>query len=148
MLRREMMFMLGGAAAWPQAAHAQQKAMPVIGWLGSASPNTAAPSIAAFRQGLREAGYVEEQNLTIEYRWAENHYDRLPALAADLVGRKVDAIVTAGAPGVAAAKGATSTIPIVFFGGGDLVAAGLVASLARPGGNLTGFSIFGSELNP
>jgi putative ABC transport system substrate-binding protein len=146
--RRELFLLLGGALTAPRAGRAQQKAMPVIGWLGNASSGLAAPSSAAFRQGLSETGYVEGQNVAIEYRWAENHYDRLPALAADLVGREVDVIVASGAVGIAAAKGATSTIPIVLFGGGDLVAAGLVASLARPGGNLTGFSIFGSELNP
>jgi putative ABC transport system substrate-binding protein len=104
--------------------------------------------VAALRQGLSENGFVEGQNLAIDYRWAEGRYDRLPALAADLVARKVDVIVASAGTGIAAAKGATSTIPIVFFGGGDLVAAGLVASLGRPGGNLTGISIFGRELNP
>jgi putative ABC transport system substrate-binding protein len=122
--------------------------VPVIGYLGNTSAGTAAPFVAALRQGLRETGYVEGQNVTIEYRWAEGRYDRLPALAADLVARKVDVIVASAGTGIAAAKGATSTIPIVFFGGGDLVAAGLVASLARPGGNLTGVSSMNVELMP
>ena len=149
MRRREFITLLGGVAvAWPCTVRAQQKAMPVIGFLSSLSAGPFAPLVAAFHQGLNETGYVEGQNLAIEYRSAEGRYDRLPALAADLVGRNVDVIVTSGATGIAAAKGATSTIPIVFLGGGDPVAAGLVASLARPGGNLTGFSIFGFELNP
>jgi putative ABC transport system substrate-binding protein len=126
---------------------AQQKAMPVIGYLSSADPST--HYAAAFRQGLSETGYVEGQNVAIEYRWAENHDDRLPALAADLVGRKVDLIVASGSLLCAlAAKSATSTIPIVFPAISDPVAAGLVASLARPGGNLTGFSPFQFELMP
>jgi putative ABC transport system substrate-binding protein len=104
--------------------------------------------LAAFDHGLKETGYVEGQNVSIEYRWAEGHYDRLPALAADLVSRKVDVIVSGNSNGIAAAKGATSTIPIVFFGGGDLVVAGLIDSLARPGGNLTGISIMGPEMGP
>jgi putative ABC transport system substrate-binding protein len=143
--RRELMLLLGGMMTAAHALRAQQKAMPVIGFLGSTSLG---PSDAAFRQGLSETGYEEEQNVAIEYRWAEGRYDRLPALAADLVGRKVDVIVTYGTPGIQAAKSATSTIPIVFFGGGDLVANGFVASLARPGGNLTGISIMGVELDP
>jgi putative tryptophan/tyrosine transport system substrate-binding protein len=146
--RRELLILCAGAAiAWPLAARAQQKVMPVIGYLGG-SPGPAAPNVAAFRQGLSETGYVEGQNVAIEYRWAENDYDRLPALAADLVGHKVDVIVIGGTPGIQAAKSATSTIPIVFFSGVDPVERGLVASLARPGGNLTGVSLMNIELNP
>jgi putative ABC transport system substrate-binding protein len=147
--RRELMLLLGGAMTAARALRAQQKAVPVIGFLGGASPGPFAPNLAAFHQGLSETGYVEGQNLAIEYRWAEDHYDRLPALAADLVARKVDVIVASGGlPPALAAKSATSTIPIVFSVGIDPVAGGLVASLARPGGNLTGFSVFVTELMP
>ena len=145
-----MILLLGsGIAATPRPLVAQQKAMPVIGFLGSGSPGPVrAPYLAAFRQGLSETGYIEGQNAAIEYYWAEGSPDRLPALAADLVGRKVDVIVTQGGSLPAlAAKNATSTIPIVFTGG-DPVEHGLVASFARPGGNLTGFTFFLVELVP
>ena len=149
MRRRNFMTVLAGAAAYPLLAGAQQKALPVVGFLNSTPPGPFAPQVAAFHQGLSETGYVEGQNLTIEYRWAEGHDDRLPALAADLVDRKVDVIVAGGSINAAiAAKSATSTIPIVFPGISDPVAAGLVASLARPGGNVTGFSPFQFELMP
>ena len=149
MRRRDFItFLAGGITMRPLAAHAQQKAMPVIGFLSSLSPGPSAPFTAAFLEGLSETGYVDGKNVAIEYRWAEENYDRLPALAADLVGDKVDVIVTVGGGVVAlAAKNATSTIPIVFSGG-DPVALGLVASFARPGGNLTGFSILTGELSP
>ena len=143
--------MLGGAAlVWPTAARTQQKTMPVIGWLSGVSSEPYAPFVAAFRQGLSDAGYVEGQNVAMEYRWAEGHYDRLPALAADLVGRNVDAIAeTGGGPSTPlAAKHATSTIPIVFLTGTDPVKDGLIASLAHPGANLTGVSMMFVELTP
>ena len=131
------------------AARAQQKAMPLIGWLGNSSPAIGANSVAAFRQGLGEIGYVEGQNVAFEYRWAEDHYERLPALADDLARLKVDLIVAGGGmPAAFAAKNATSTIPIVVTTVADPVGAGLVASLAKPGGNLTGISILARELTP
>ena len=149
MRRRELMLLLGGVVMAARALHAQQKAIPVIGFLGLTSPGPFAPFVTALHQGLSETGYVEGQNLVIEYRWAEDRNDRLPALAADLVARKVDVIVTSGGtPPARAAKDATSTIPIFFIGVADPVATGLVASLARPGGNVTGFSNMSGELTP
>jgi putative ABC transport system substrate-binding protein len=148
MRRRDLMLLLGSAMTIARPVAAQQKAMPVIGYLSLASPGSNAPNVDAFRQGLRDTGYVEGQNVVIEYRWAEGRHDELPALAADLVGRKVDVIMTSGGTASAlAAKNATSTIPIVFTGG-DPVAAGLVASLARPGGNLSGLTFMTTELLP
>jgi putative tryptophan/tyrosine transport system substrate-binding protein len=147
MRRRELLLLLGGAITAPDASRAQQKAVPVIGLLGSTSRG--APFVAAFLEGLAETGYVEGQNAAIEYRWAEGRYDRLPALAAELVKRRVNVIVTQGGiPPTRAAKSATSTIPIVFAVGTDPVEDGLVASLARPGGNPTGVTFMMTELNP
>jgi putative tryptophan/tyrosine transport system substrate-binding protein len=147
MNRRELVLLLGGAMTAARTLRAQQKAMPVIGYLNGTTPEANAAPLAVFRQALGETGWIEGQNLKIEYRWAEFHYDRLPALAADLVGRKVDVIAACGTQGEAlAAQSATSTVPIVFSVGTDPVGTGLVASLARPGGNLTGGAIQSVEL--
>jgi putative tryptophan/tyrosine transport system substrate-binding protein len=149
MRRRDLVLLFSAMITAPRALRAQQKATPVIGFLGSGSANAFAPFLAAFRDGLEQAGYAEGQNVAIEYRWAEGRFDLLPALAADLVSRKVDLILASGGiPSARAAKDATSKIPVVFTAVSDPVGRGLIVSLARPGGNLTGFSIMAIELMP
>ena len=149
MRRREVMALVGGAvAAWPLPARAQQKAMPVIGFISSTAPEPYASRVAAFRRGLDEAGFAEGRNVAIEYRWAEGDYARLPAMAAELVDRRANVIVAITTPAALAAKAATATIPVVFEMGTDPVEVGLVASLSHPGGNLTGVSLLNVELAP
>lgn len=148
MKRREFIALAGGAAAsLPLAVRAQKQAVPVIGYFHFATPDYA-PTAATFLRGLKEAGFIDGQNVTIEYRWAEGRYERLPAMAAELVARKVDLIAAFGPPPAKAAKDATTTIPIVFEVGNDAVAAGLVESLSHPGGNATGLSILFTQITP
>ena len=149
MRRREFISLIGGVAAtWPLVVHAQQTAIPVVGYLSAATPNEGEPLAAAFRRGLQEAGYVVGQNVAIEYHWAEQQIDRLPLMAADLVKRRVTVIAAVTTPGALAAHGATTTIPIVFEMGSDPVRLGLVANLNRPGGNVTGVTNLIVEVAP
>src|ERR1041385_1433082 len=148
MLRRDFIGLLGGAATWPLAARAQQppNKRPRIGFLGNSTPTLEAGLVEAFRQGLRDFGYIEGQDIQIEYRWAEGKYERFPALVGELIALRVDVIVTAGTPAALAVKRATSSIPFVMVAVGDPVGTGLVASLGRPGGNVTGLTSMAPEL--
>jgi putative ABC transport system substrate-binding protein len=147
--RREFITLLGGATAWPLAARAQQSAMPVIGYIGPQPRELSADRLSAFQQGLKEAGYVEGRNIAIQYRWADNHYDRIPGFLAELTGRRVAVIAMAGStPGAVAAKNMNSPVPVVFSIAGDPVQLGLVASLNRPGGNRTGMTVWNAPVVP
>jgi putative ABC transport system substrate-binding protein len=148
MRRRDFVTLIGGAAVWPFTAQAQQSALPVVGWMSSSTDSTSVHLVAAFKRGLSEAGYVEGQTVSIEYRWAEGHYDRLPMIASELVRSQITALVAVGGTVVAlAAKAATSTVPIIFVIGDDPVKAGLIGSLNRPGGNMTGVTLISAALS-